>query len=277
MKRSLKIIALILAAVTVLGIMPLFAAADNDAAGKKGIVIAGSVNIREEPSMTAATAGGLTLGKIVDIIDVQVVDGLEWYRISYNGVTGYMRSTYMDVLGTTGMVTGGAVNIRESASTASSRLGEASFGKAVDILRKVKGDDGKDWYRIYVGDIIGYMPAQYVGVTSLPGQSGFGADYNKNIRVSGKALNVPKGYSLNINGKRILCEKGSAELDFNEAVGQFKKSGSISIYIEDAAGNHIFAENVTVNVNSNFFAIISAYFQFIFNGFKWAEQTVELS
>ncbi len=276
MKHSLKIIAVILAAATVFGFASLFAAADNDVVGKTGIVIAGSVNIREEPSMTASTVGGLTLGKKVDIIGVQMADGMEWYWISYNGVTGYMRSTYVDVLGTTGMVKGGSVNIRESADLTSARIGGASFGKAVDILRKVKGNDGKDWYRIYAGDIIGYMPADYVGITSLPEQSEVGADYNKIIYASGKALNVPKGYTLNVNGKRILCEKGSEEFDFNEYVGQFKKDGYFYMYIEDAEGNHVLEKSVTVKVDSGFFAIISAYFQFIFNGFKWSDQTVEI-
>ena len=48
------------------------------------------------------------------------------------------------------------------------------------------------------------------------------------------------------------------------------------MYIEDAEGNHVLEKSVTVKVDSGFFAIISAYFQFIFNGFKWADQTVEI-
>lgn len=51
----------------------------------------------------------------------------------------------------------GALNIRESASASSNRLGKLANGDSVTIL----GEEG-DWYKIQAGDIVGYVKQQYV-------------------------------------------------------------------------------------------------------------------
>ncbi len=65
----------------------------------KASVIARSLNVRSGPATTYSKAGGLLKGDVVTIINEKVVDGEEWYGISFKAegktLTGYVLSSYL--------------------------------------------------------------------------------------------------------------------------------------------------------------------------------------
>ena len=93
-----------------------------------------------------------------------------WYKISYNGVTGYVSGSYIKVNSsnsnnnTDSTVKYGKVvdistklNIRKSASTSSSIVGTLSNNTQVTILEKLNG-----WYKISYNGVTGYVSASYI-------------------------------------------------------------------------------------------------------------------
>ncbi len=92
-----------------------------------------------------------------------------WYKISYNGVTGYVSGSYIKVNSngsnnTDSTVKYGKVvnistrlNIRKSASTSSSIVGTLSNNTKVTILEKTNG-----WYKISYNGTVGYVSASYI-------------------------------------------------------------------------------------------------------------------
>ena len=58
-----------------------------------GLVTGNSVNVRSAASTSAASVGMLNKGDVVSIVGFD--DG--WFKVSYSGITGYLRSDYMDV------------------------------------------------------------------------------------------------------------------------------------------------------------------------------------
>ncbi len=102
-------------------------AAKGDAAIGYGQVDAGgsTLNLRSGPSTSSAKVGSLPSGAVFQITGV---DG-SWYKISYNGVTGYVSSEYVDTV-REGTVSRGA----ESASASSSSIGEQIVAYAKQFL-----------------------------------------------------------------------------------------------------------------------------------------------
>ena len=115
-----------------------------------------SVNLRK-------TANGeilmqLPKGALVNLLDVS---DAEWYQASFNGISGFIASQYLDTKTTakemsiTGKVTTKSLNVREKA---------ASDGKAIGSLSKdatcviVAAENG--WYKIKYNN--GYVSSEYV-------------------------------------------------------------------------------------------------------------------
>lgn len=117
-----------------------------------------SVNLRK-------TANGeilmqLPKGALVNLLDVS---DAEWYQASFNGISGFIASQYLDTKTTekemaiTGKVTTNSLNVREKA---------ASDGKAIGSLSKdatcviVAAENG--WYKIKYDGGYGYVSSNYV-------------------------------------------------------------------------------------------------------------------
>lgn len=92
-----------------------------------------------------------------------------WYKISYNGVTGYVSGSYIKVNSSNNNNTDSTVkygkvvdvstklNIRKSASTSSSIIGTLSNNTTVTILEKLNG-----WYKISYNGTVGYVSSSYI-------------------------------------------------------------------------------------------------------------------
>lgn len=116
-----------------------------DIATGAGCTIGSSLRLRAEPSTSASVVTTLDKSVAVAILD-DSVDG--WYKIAYNGSTGYVSADYLNVdqdnvFTTYGRVNSDGVNVRSDASTDSSVLATIEEDAIVTVNGLVDG-----WYDV---------------------------------------------------------------------------------------------------------------------------------
>ena len=116
-----------------------------DIATGAGCTTGSSLRLRAEPSTSASVVTTLDKSVAVAILD-DSVDG--WYKIAYNGSTGYVSADYLNVdqdnvFTTYGRVNSDGVNVRSGASTDSSVLATIEEGAIVTVNGLVDG-----WYDV---------------------------------------------------------------------------------------------------------------------------------
>ena len=283
MRNSRKITAVILAVVTIFSIMAFSfnASADYTDVKNKPAIIRSSVDVRKEATTKSDKVMHLNEYAFVKILDYVTKDGATWYNISANGKTGYIPKTAADVIFDIGMSTA-TVNVRKLPSTL---LGERVTGvKEFDgfyIHEKVSNAEG-DWYRITVRTNIlitvylsGYIKADYVELMKLPASGEYNAKYNESVKLKITARNVPKNVFMTAD-KTTAKSEGKYEFTQEVDLGQMKESREINVAFTDSAGNVMGNSVVKINVDSSFIAKISAFFSFLFSGFKWGNKTIDV-
>lgn len=116
-----------------------------DIATGAGRTTGSSLRLRAEPSTSASVVTTLDKSVAVAILD-DSVDG--WYKIAYNGSTGYVSADYLNVdqdnvFTTYGRVNSDGVNVRSDASTDSSVLATIEEDAIVTVNGLVDG-----WYDV---------------------------------------------------------------------------------------------------------------------------------
>ncbi len=134
------------AALVVLSTVTAFAASTGQASGT-------NVNVRAGASTSANVLGKINKGTEYTVLDK--VDN--WFKISYNGATGYVFADYFSVTKADGSITGSGVNLREKATTASNSLKKFNSGDAVTVTGQ---NDG--WYRVSYNGGSAYVSKDYV-------------------------------------------------------------------------------------------------------------------
>ena len=134
------------AALVVLSTVTAFAASTGQASGT-------NVNVRAGASTSANVLGKINKGTEYTVLDK--VDN--WFKISYNGATGYVFADYFSVTKADGSITGSGVNLREKATTASNSLKKFGNGDAVTVTGQ---NDG--WYRVSYNGGSAYVSKDYV-------------------------------------------------------------------------------------------------------------------
>ena len=135
-----------------------------DIATGAGTTTGSSLRLRSEPSTSASVVTMLDKGVSVAILD-DSADG--WYKIGYNGSTGYVSADYLtvdsdNVFTTYGRINSEGVNVRSAASTDSSVLATVSDGTIVTVNCLVDG-----WYDVTCQyGTEGYIRSDYVDLTS---------------------------------------------------------------------------------------------------------------
>ena len=135
-----------------------------DIATGAGTTTGSSLRLRSEPSTSASVVTMLDKGVSVAILD-DSADG--WYKIGYNGSTGYVSADYLtvdsdNVFTTYGRIKSEGVNVRSAASTDSSVLATVSDGTIVTVNGLVDG-----WYDVTCQyGTEGYIRSDYVDLTS---------------------------------------------------------------------------------------------------------------
>ena len=108
---------------------------------------------------------------------VQESAGNGWYKVIYNGTTGYISGDYLKISTTasgsfgTGTVTASSVNFRSGASLNAGVIGSLSNGTTVTII----GVNG-NWYQVQANGQTGYVCSDYVkvGGSAAPAPGGNG-------------------------------------------------------------------------------------------------------
>ena len=143
---------------------PAPAASNNDTnSGKTGSVIGTSVRMRSGPSTDYDILGTYSNGVNVNVLGSE--NG--WYKVSYNGKTGYIKADYVRVTpetatqSTDGTVTGSDVRLRLGPGLSYSIVGTYPKGTAV----KISGSSG-NWYEVSINGTYGYMSKDFVNVKS---------------------------------------------------------------------------------------------------------------
>lgn len=134
-----------------------------------------TLNVRREPDTASERIGALPYGAAVELLES--VDG--WYRISYEGMPGYISAQYVSATppptkattptttlpaDTVLYVTANKLNVRREPSSTGDLLGQLMYG---DVVRLVGTVDG--WYEITYEGATAYVSADYVSVTPPSG------------------------------------------------------------------------------------------------------------
>ena len=146
--------------------------------GKYIKIVGGSVNIRSNAGTSYKVLGSMPSGAYGTCMGMAAKDsrGVIWYKVKYNGVTGWVSSRYSKVTnskdsGSSGgssssgdsvKVVGGDVTIRSKADKTSSKLGYIAEGKTATYLGKTRTDSrGVQWYYISYNGIKGWVSSRY--------------------------------------------------------------------------------------------------------------------
>ena len=148
-----------------------------------------------------------------------------WYRISIEGMTGYVSGAYIEIVeeensGITptdkqGVVNAASVNIRSGAGTNFSVIAVASQNEEVRVVGETKDNNGALWYKVKYKEVEGFMKADYVTIGDSGNNGGETTYPEKSAKVNASSVNVRSGAGSN-------CE-----------VITTLKSG-VSVLIEDA-------------------------------------------
>ena len=135
-----------------------------------GTVTAPTLRLRSDAAVQAATLAYAPHSAPVTILSAASED---WYRVTYKGLEGYMAAQWLEVDEDSAqaepeaeqspeprqaVVTDGPLNIRSGAGTDYDRVGTLARGDVVSVTEERA--DG--WFAITVGDLSGYVSAQYL-------------------------------------------------------------------------------------------------------------------
>ena len=155
--KAVRIASLSVIAVLLLGVTAL--AAEEDMAVAIGTTTGSSLRLRSGPSLDASVITMLDEDVPVAVLD-DTLDG--WYKINYNGNTGFVSADYMlidqdNIFNAYGRVEGDGVNVRSSSSTDSEVLTVMNRSS----IATVNGfEDG--WYKITANGVDGYIRSDYL-------------------------------------------------------------------------------------------------------------------
>ncbi len=126
------------------------------AAAQPAKIVGTQVNVREEPNTSSGIITKLSNAR-VSIVDKSD----DWYKISFDGKTGWVSSDYIKVLTAKGKINANGVNFRETASTSGKVIDSLGEGTSVEILDTLSG-----WHKVKVDSKVGYVATKFVTATS---------------------------------------------------------------------------------------------------------------
>ena len=150
--KAVRIASLSVIAVLLLGVTAL--AAEEDIAVAIGATTGSSLRLRSDPSLDASVITMLDEDVPVAVLD-DTLDG--WYKINYNGNTGFVSADYMlidqdNIFNAYGRVEGDGVNVRSSSSTDSEVLTVMNRSSIATVNGFEAG-----WYKITANGVDGYI------------------------------------------------------------------------------------------------------------------------
>ncbi|MGG2062180.1 SH3 domain-containing protein [Priestia megaterium] len=154
-------------------------------------VTASKLNVRSGAGTTYGIIGSVVKGQTLSVMSKSG----SWYKINYNGRTGYVSSDYVQASGTTPpaesttyTVTASTLNVRSGAGTSYASIGSVTKGQKLSVVSK-----SGSWYKINYNGRTGYVSSDYVqasGTTTPPAES-------TTYTVTASTLNVRSGAGTN--------------------------------------------------------------------------------
>lgn len=159
-KTAARLIALLL--IAVLAIQP----GATFAASETGQIMGDEVNLRSLPDTSGTSLAKLGLGDEVTILE----ESGDWYKVEYNGITGYVMKSLVFVKSVTDLIaytSVDGVNLRGGASESSYVITTISAGHPVRI-REMVGE----WYFVSYEGESGFVRRDMVTVSNMSGVGG---------------------------------------------------------------------------------------------------------
>lgn len=135
--------------------------------GAKADCIGGAETTTAVNLRTGAGTGNAIIATVSEgtALIVEADTGSGWYKVNYDGESGYMSADYLSFSETMdltdqGWVDGSDVRMRAAAGTDSEIVRVTTYGESVEIL----GVDG-EWYKVSAGGKTGYIRGDYVSFT----------------------------------------------------------------------------------------------------------------
>ena len=172
-------------------------------------VTAKDANVRAEPSLNAAV---ITAGTLYDTFEylsekVKTSDGRTWYKVLYNGKTGYISSAVGTLVNNNtyaGHDTNGGNTIIVTESEGNVRAEPSLNGKVIYTAKKgeelyftgetVDSSDGRTWYQVVVNGKTGFVSKR---VGALSEDYYYGMDETEFLITSADGGNVRSSPSIN--------------------------------------------------------------------------------
>ena len=204
--KYLKKLLLIIISASILSVMLSVSAFAHDGlAYGAATVDTDNLNLRDSPSMTSTVFATLTEGDIVVVLERT---NSEWYYINFQGVIGYVNTTYLrDVLtaenfSAVGRVTDDSVNIRSRPTTLSDALAYCAEETVVTVIGINSG-----WYKVVHDGLTGYIRSDLMTIiagtrASSSSASASGSDSVSVSNTSSSVVVAPPPANL-AEGERI--------------------------------------------------------------------------
>lgn len=136
----------------------------------------GSVTIRSSADKESSALGAIEEGNTGSYLGASATDsrGVKWYKVKYNGVTGWVSSRYAQLTNTASSggssssakteveAVGGSVTIRAKANKSSEKLGFMADGSVGKYLGKSSTDSrGVKWYKVSYDGVTGWVSSKF--------------------------------------------------------------------------------------------------------------------
>src|SRR5699024_3319637 len=176
-------------------------------------VTCNSVNVRTGPSTSYTSIMKLNKGDKVEYIS----SSGNWSKITYNGKTGYIYSTYVKSISNDStstdvrQITGSSVNFRKGPGTNYSVIRSFSKGTQVNFISKEN-----DWVKVNYNGTVGYVFSKYVSDKTNTDDNTYITKY-----VTGNSVNVRTGPSTSYTSIMKL-NKGN-KVEYISSSGNWSK------------------------------------------------------
>ena len=227
MKTIKRALCLVMAMLLLAALPVLSAGAAGVIAEGAAEVSASALNLRSGAGADTAILTTIPRGATVVVLQKETS---AWYRVHYNGTTGYVSSDYLKnfsssaSLRLSGTVNESDVRVRDKSSTSGAILGTASKGAQVSVIGIENG-----WYKISAEGHTGFMRSDYITLNgsgnSSSSASGSSSSSSGSGSSSGKAGTVTGSY-VNFRTGPSTSYQVISTLSRNTEVKVLAKAGS---------------------------------------------------
>jgi cell wall-associated NlpC family hydrolase len=221
-------------------VMLITIASSQIAAADTGVVTGSGLRVRQKSSLSSTISGYLNKDTKVEILGKEG----EFYKIAYKGKTGYVHSSYINVVKSTGAVSSGGdnvqatslekqgettadyLNVRSGAGLSYSVNGVIKRGSKVTIYEKTNG-----FYKIDYDGKTSYISALYVNV--IENKTVTASNINStSTSISRGAVSAPQIESTGVGtvtASDFLNVRGTTSIS-NNILGRIYPNNKVLIY-----------------------------------------------